>query len=931
MHHLPWSWIGCALLALTFALPPATAQSPALTAHADGNGVSIRDATDKLLGISLQAWGPGWAHTSVPKGVQAEGTTSQGTFSGKLSKTNAPYTVQARFSRPDAKSLELEYSLAFAEATDLTLFIIDVAVSPRYEQTKLRFTDGGTEKEEQLPLERRGLGQAVSEIRFTDATGAPTILTLDPPAEVASDGNLRVVLAKEKAAANTPKTQRLRIQLPAESAWYADVAQIPDPPDWDQWFPWQGTGAVPEDSVLHTGAWLDGPAGKYGRITRKGDQLLRNGKALAFWGINVCYAATAPDKALAERRAAFYASHGINAVRLHKYADGHGWAGILSRDSFTQFDPAALDRMDYFIAELKKRGIYTKFSPTFGTFKLGPLDKEKVPYMGEFGSGSSVTTPHAAAYLGREVGDLQIEQMLNLLKHKNPHTGLTYAEDPAIMVVELLNEQSILFFGTMEAMKRSPTLRQRAGERFTAWLLQRYGSKEAVLQRWGKGGLNTFAGEGFKDESFEQKAVYPVGNPWFYDPTQLDGSQKARKPRLLDTMAFLYELQNEFYTRYTQALRQAGYTGEIVASNWQAGRAFSHYYNLHSDAQAGIVDRHNYFKGATPMLHRPGSGMLSAGMQQVAGIPFMLSEWIHEFPTRFPSEGPAILAAYGMGLQGWDVSYIFHNKDNGTYEPRLGGELWIVAQPEIFGLFPALSRQVLRGDVRPSDAVAVRSVHIPSLHEGRLGFDDQVRQGYDDKSFDSTTVPAAALAAVRSVVSFDAEFKETPAFDMTPYLKDGAIVSSTGQLRWQPGANRDDGHFTIDSPGTAAVVGFASGRTHDLAAAAITPRTAYAAIYLTASEPDRTLADSSRVLITTIGHTMNTDMKRVDSQLLAPGQAPIRMQPITADIRLKRPGTPTLHILDHNGARTGKTIPVQNGAFTLDGAASGSCYYELAY
>ena len=67
---------------------------------------------------------------------------------------------------------------------------------------------------------------------------------------------------------------------------------------------------------------------------------------------------------------------------------------------------------------------------------------------------------------------------------------------------------------------------------------------------------------------------------------------------------FLYELQNEFYARYVQALRTAGYQGEIVSSNWQAGRALSHYYNLHSDALVGTVDRHNYFGGGSTYADR---------------------------------------------------------------------------------------------------------------------------------------------------------------------------------------------------------------------------------------------------------------------------------------------------------------------------------------
>ena len=76
--------------------------------------------------------------------------------------------------------------------------------------------------------------------------------------------------------------------------------------------------------------WLDAPAGRYGRITRQDDELIYNGKAIKLWGINLCYSACAPNKELADRRAAFYPKYGINSVRLHKYADGSGWADRLT-------------------------------------------------------------------------------------------------------------------------------------------------------------------------------------------------------------------------------------------------------------------------------------------------------------------------------------------------------------------------------------------------------------------------------------------------------------------------------------------------------------------------------------------------------------------------------------------------------------------------
>ena len=72
------------------------------------------------------------------------------------------------------------------------------------------------------------------------------------------------------------------------------------------------------------------------------------------------------------------------------------------------------------------------------------------------------------------------------------------------------------------------------------------------------------------------------------------------------------------------------------------------------------------------MLHSAGSGTLSVGLQQCSDRPFMLSEWIHVFPNEWGVEGPALLGAYGCGLQGWDVSYLFQNRDSGGFSDRIG-------------------------------------------------------------------------------------------------------------------------------------------------------------------------------------------------------------------------------------------------------------------
>ena len=74
--------------------------------------------------------------------------------------------------------------------------------------------------------------------------------------------------------------------------------------------------------------------------------------------------------------------------------------------------------------------------------------------------------------------------------------------------------------------------------------------------------------------------------------------------------------------------------------------------------------------------------------------------------------------------------------------------------PQVLGVFPAVARQVLRGDVKESKRCVPLRVHVPSLAQGKLGFVDRVVQQYDVKTFDTNKVPARALAVARCAVEF---------------------------------------------------------------------------------------------------------------------------------------------------------------------------------
>jgi hypothetical protein len=327
------------------------------------------------------------------------------------------------------------------------------------------------------------------------------------------------------------------------------------------------------------------------------------------------------------------------------------------------------------------------------------------------------------------------------------------------------------------------------------------------------------------------------------------------------------------------------------------------------------VDRHNYSGGTRAMVSAPGSGLLGTGMQQVAGRPFGISEWKSTWGNPWQAEAPPLIAAYGMGLQGWDLSCEFASDFDSMRNPMTE---FGVDTPADIGQYPVLARMVYRGDVAEGPLISARKVAPADLAGGRLGFEDQVRQRGDVKEF-SGSVPSVALAVGRVLV----DYVERPGVTAAPDLRrwwdqDRKIVrSATGQLSWDYSGR---GFFTIDTPGTQGVVGFASGREHRLSDVTISVETPFAVVYVASLDRRKPLSDADSLLVLAIARTLNTGMKVTpEGKVTERGRPPVLVEPVRAAIRIRRRGRILVHALDHDG-RQRPGAPALDVAVSRDGA-----------
>jgi len=690
------------------------------------------------------------------------------------------------------------------------------------------------------------------------------------------------------------------------------------------WFPF-APSADPVPSVISMNDWLDKPAGTHGGVRMVGDRFqFEDGTPVKFWGMNLSYGGNcAPEKKDAEFTAARFAKYGVNGVRLHKFSYPKDKMGIGDTDDATKMSPEGLDRLDYFAAKLKGHGVYYGWSHTYG-FYVCPGNKDRLVAYDEIARSLKGNT-YGFINFAEDVQDLMIEMVVNLLKHKNPHTGLTYAEDPALSFIELQNEDDIFFYTSESAFKACPTYTKLFTARFTDWLKVKYGTEDALKQAWG-GALKA-------DESLAARNIVPQTNPWFFGDGHLPGQKGGARQRLLDAAAWLHEIQNTFYSRFVKAIRDAGYKGPLCGSPWQAPSMLPHYANLRSDYLVGYIDRHNYFGGGLfdSMLAKPGSGYFSTGLQQVGDRPFGFSEWITVYPSLYSAEGPAMIAAYGMGLQGWDASYEFQSQaGHRLFSDRAGWPPWGVWEADVptqLGQFPALARMVQRGDVKESEVISTRRVSPEELAGGTFGFSDKVVQQGDIKSFGGS-VPPEALAAGRVVVEFTEKPEASTFPDMATYRQGTAITAATGQLVWDTAGQ---GCFTVNTPGTKAVVGFAEGRSFALGDVTVAVASPYVSIFLTALEKGATLATAKSALLCAVARNANTGFKyfAIDAQIIDNGKGPILLEPVKATLKIAGRKVTSVQVLDHDGRRTEKTLPVDGGRFTIDGAKDQALYYEV--
>ncbi|MBN2001214.1 carbohydrate binding domain-containing protein [candidate division KSB1 bacterium] len=235
------------------------------------------------------------------------------------------------------------------------------------------------------------------------------------------------------------------------------------------------------------------------------------GERIRFFGTNSVAEGAFPDLSKSDFVAGRLRKMGFNLIRFHHLDNGWSSQSLFEWDQDTRhLNPATLDRLEKYIYELKRNGIYINMNLHVSrTFKAQD---------GVTAADSILNFGKGVTYFDRKLIDLQKEYAEQLLTHVNPYTKLGLKDDPVMAMVEITNENSLY------RMWRSGAVRwQGNGGDFpnyhvhlldslwTDYLRSRYTDTEALKTAWNQGIRPAGADEQVKDGGFEND---PITRNW---------------------------------------------------------------------------------------------------------------------------------------------------------------------------------------------------------------------------------------------------------------------------------------------------------------------------------------------------------------------------------------------------------------------------------
>lgn len=640
-----------------------------------------------------------------------------------------------------------------------------------------------------------------------------------------------------------------------------------------EWKPFTYHRNVQKNSALDFSGFLDAPAGKYGPlvVSPEGKFIFRDrpGIPVRFYGANFVGDSQLPNRQQAEELADRLAAFGFNVVRIHHHDNE-----IYDRggNNPSRIDPERVDRLDYLLACLKKRGIYY----TTDVY----VSRRNIP-AAELGSAGAIATPNeykALFYINDDVYADWERWAKAFLTRVNPHTGLALKDDPALISLSLVNE------GNPDSWwNRSPRAMPLYNARFAEW-----------------------------------KKTHTNGTfvEFLSELTSGRYRQMAEFLRGLGCRALLTD-QN-FHCNLPLAASRSLYDFVDNHAYWDHPRF------AEKPWQLPVLPTQSH-----PLAARPGiPGQLMPS--RLFGKPFTVSEFDYANPNQFRAVGPALMAAYAA-FQAWDGLFPFayaHSLNAVTNPANTRGFFDIATDPVKTFSQRLGARLFLHGGIRPAERAFAAVVTSPF----RKGAEAEAPLPFSDLGFlariglaTSLPLPGNRVAALidigtgaapagGSIPSFTASEKLIPDLIQAGLLPQGCFDAASGRFTAPGGQlelNRKQRTLRITAPGEE-VLAPAVGKTLQGRLLAVEHSSVPAVFALLPVDGDK-LDSARRMTLFHLTNTQATGMKFGNAhldRLESWGKLPFLARRGTAQVTLRLPrGNWELYALDTAGKRIARVTP----------------------
>ena len=389
--------------------------------------------------------------------------------------------------------------------------------------------------------------------------------------------------------------------------------------------------AVKEGSALDLSAFIEAPAGKYGKaiLLPNGHIGFENNRTpQRFFGFSgdpdeqvwrLCSRKTYPQVAAEYARA--IRAQGYNLFRMHGFDE---WVMANSKEDMKPTD-FYMDRWDRLVYEMKQHGVYCQLN--LFAFSLFSTDKER------FAMGQKRQINKCLFIVGEpKLRARFAEAAKQFLNHVNPYTGLAWKDDPVFVGVEYYNELG-LNIESLNGCKNS----------YPA-------DYKYIVDKWRTFLQKKYAPETGRKCPYPQSVMDNPPLPKFYERYQLR----------VDFDEFWYENMKEAYRFCDQVMKDCGYKGLTIqcpmpalretAVSWEAVQIVDgHGYHAHPDQgeQPGSnVDQSSSLNSAAITFRRKFGSV-------IYGRPFFYNENNFVFRNPYQYEKPMALDAYAA-FNDWD-------------------------------------------------------------------------------------------------------------------------------------------------------------------------------------------------------------------------------------------------------------------------------------